>query len=402
MTTGVVSDKLFDKLDKGKLAYEVDKENENGFWQQVFVSWLPMLVLVVIFFLFMRQLQVGRRQGDELRQVEGEAARPRTSASDVRGRRRRRGGQGRGRGDHRLPQGPEEVHPARRPHPQGRPDDGPAGHRQDAARPRHRRRGGRAVLLDLAARTSSRCSSASAPAASATCSSRARRTPRASSSSTRSTPSAATAAPASAAVTTSASRRSTSCSSRWTASSPTTASSSSPRPTAPTSSTRRCCGPGRFDRRIVVPRPDVRGRIGHPQGPHPQGAARAGVDLEVIARGTPGFSGADLENLVNEAALIAARRDKDKVEMARLRGGQGQGPDGRRAPVDDHLRQGEARRPPSTRPATRWSASCDGADPVHKVTIIPRGRALGVTQQLPARGSPEPDARVRPTTRSRS
>src|SRR4029078_12521176 len=76
--------------------------------------------------------------------------------------------------------------------------------------------------------------------------------------------------------------------------------------------------PGRFDRRIVVPRPDLRGRIGilqvHTRKVPLSNAADAGVNLEVIARGTPGFSGADLEFLVNEAALIAARRDKDKVE----------------------------------------------------------------------------------------
>src|SRR5437868_2006316 len=72
--------------------------------------------------------------------------------------------------------------------------------------------------------------------------------------------------------------------------------------------------PGRFDRRIVVPRPDLRGRMGILQV-HTRKVPLGGVDLEIIARGTPGFSGADLEFLVNEAALIAARRDKDKVEM---------------------------------------------------------------------------------------
>ena len=59
VTTGIVSDKLLERLDKGKLNYEVVKETENGFWQQVFVTWLPMLVLVVLFLVFMRQLQVG-------------------------------------------------------------------------------------------------------------------------------------------------------------------------------------------------------------------------------------------------------------------------------------------------------------------------------------------------------
>ena len=70
--------------------------------------------------------------------------------------------------------------------------------------------------------------------------------------------------------------------------------------------------PGRFDRRIVVPRPDVTRPHGHPRACTPRRCRwRADVDLEIIARGTPGFSGADLENLVNEAALLAARQDKD-------------------------------------------------------------------------------------------
>ena len=146
-----------------------------------------------------------RRHG--LRQVEGEAPDREVGQGDLQRRRRHRRGQGGARGDRRVPARPAEVLAPRRQDPQGRAARRPAGHRQDAARPRHRRRGGGAVLLDLAARTSSRCSSASAPAGCATCSSRRRRTRPASSSSTRSTRSAATAAPATAAATTSASRR---------------------------------------------------------------------------------------------------------------------------------------------------------------------------------------------------
>ena len=91
--------------------------------------------------------------------------------------------------------------------------------------------------------------------------------------------------------------------------------------------------PGRFDRRIVVPRPDVRGREGILRVHTKKVPLAADVDLEILARGTPGFVGADLENLVNEAALLAARQDKDAVDDDRLRDGQGQGPDGRRAPL---------------------------------------------------------------------
>jgi len=141
--------------------------------------------------------------------------------------------------------------------------------------------------------------------------------------------------------------------------------------------------PGRFDRRIVVPRPDLRGRIGILQV-HTRKVPLGGVDLEVIARGTPGFSGADLEFLVNEAALIAARRDKDKVEA-----------DDFEEAKDKVLMGAERRSMFISEKEKRTTAVHESghalvarfvgveADPVHKVTIIPRGRALGLTQQLP-------------------
>ena len=129
VTTGVIGDKLFDRLDKAKLNYEVVKESENGFWQQIFVTWLPMLVLVVLFLVFMRQLQVGGGKamsfGKSKAKLLSENQRKITFAR----RRRHRRGEGRGRGDHLLPQGPEEVHPARRAHPQGCAHDGTSGNR---------------------------------------------------------------------------------------------------------------------------------------------------------------------------------------------------------------------------------------------------------------------------------
>ena len=143
----------------------------------------------------------------------------------------------------------------------------------------------------LAARTSSRCSSASARAACATSSSRARRTRPASSSSTRSTPSAVTAAPASAAVTTSASRRSTSCSSRWTASSRTRASSSSPPPTGPTCSTRRSCARAASTAASSCRAPTSTAASAILQVHTKQVPLSPDVDLEIIARGTPGLLG---------------------------------------------------------------------------------------------------------------
>ena len=142
--------------------------------------------------------------------------------------------------------------------------------------------------------------------------------------------------------------------------------------------------PGRFDRRIVVPRPDLNGRIGILQVHTRKVPLGADVELEVIARGTPGFSGADLESLVNEAALIAARRDKERVEM----------PDFEDA--KDKVLMGSERRSMIISEKEKATTAYHEAghalvalmvggdvDPVHKVTIIPRGRALGLTQQLP-------------------
>jgi cell division protease FtsH len=142
--------------------------------------------------------------------------------------------------------------------------------------------------------------------------------------------------------------------------------------------------PGRFDRRIVVNRPDVRGREGI-LAVHTKKVPLGGdVNLEVLARGTPGFVGADLENLVNEAALLAARQDKDVVTMNDFE------------MAKDKVLMGAERRSmvisDAEKKTTAWHEAGHAlvaklleknADPVHKVTIIPRGPALGVTQQLP-------------------
>jgi cell division protease FtsH len=145
--------------------------------------------------------------------------------------------------------------------------------------------------------------------------------------------------------------------------------------------------PGRFDRRIVVPRPDLRGRIGILQV-HTRKVPLGGVDLEIIARGTPGFSGADLEFLVNEAALIAARRDKDKVEMEDFEEAKDKvlmGAERRSMIISEKEKRTTAVHEAGHALVARFvdTAGGDSVDPVHKVTIIPRGRALGVTQQLP-------------------
>ena len=141
--------------------------------------------------------------------------------------------------------------------------------------------------------------------------------------------------------------------------------------------------PGRFDRTIVVPQPDVRGRTGILKVHTRKVPLGDDVDLSVIGRATPGFSGADLENLVNEAALHAARENmdavcqnnfdlaKDKIMM---------GSERRSLVMTDEEKRNTAYHESGH---ALIAALLPGADPVHKVTIIPRGMALGLTQQIP-------------------
>jgi cell division protease FtsH len=141
--------------------------------------------------------------------------------------------------------------------------------------------------------------------------------------------------------------------------------------------------PGRFDRQIVVSVPDVKGRE-EILGVHTKKTVLAKtIDLSVIARGTPGFTGADLANLVNEAALLAARKDKTEIEISDLE------------EAKDKVLMGVERRsmiiPFNERRNTAYHEAghalvakmIPNSDPIHKVTIIPRGRAMGLTQQLP-------------------
>jgi cell division protease FtsH len=141
--------------------------------------------------------------------------------------------------------------------------------------------------------------------------------------------------------------------------------------------------PGRFDRRIVVPQPDVRGRTGILKVHTKKTPLSANVDLEIVARGTPGFSGADLENLVNEAALLAARTDKDQLDRHDFEQAKDKvlmGPERRSLIISDKDKKVTAYHEGGH---ALVSKMMKGSDPIHKVTIIPRGRALGLTQQLP-------------------
>ncbi len=141
--------------------------------------------------------------------------------------------------------------------------------------------------------------------------------------------------------------------------------------------------PGRFDRQVVVPVPDVRGREKILEVYGRRTAVADNIEWAVIARGTPGFTGADLENMVNEAALLAARSGDDKVTMEHLE------------QAKDKVMMGAERRSmiitDKEKEVTAYHEAghalvailLPNTDPIHKVTIIPRGRALGLTQQLP-------------------
>jgi cell division protease FtsH len=141
--------------------------------------------------------------------------------------------------------------------------------------------------------------------------------------------------------------------------------------------------PGRFDRHVVVPRPDIRGREGILQVHTRKVPLSTDVDVSVLARSTPGFTGADLENLVNEAALLAARNDKENVNMVDLELAKDKvmmGAERRSMLISDEEKRNTAYHEAGHALVAKL---LPGADPVHKVTIIPRGMALGLTQQLP-------------------
>lgn len=143
--------------------------------------------------------------------------------------------------------------------------------------------------------------------------------------------------------------------------------------------------PGRFDRQVVVPLPDIRGREQILNVHMRKVPIAADVNAQVIARGTPGFSGADLANLVNEAALFAARRSKRLVDMIDFEDAKDKifmGPERRSMVMSEDEKRATAYHESGHAVVAKL---LPGTDPVHKVTIVPRGRALGVTWQLPER-----------------
>ncbi|MDP2471826.1 MAG: ATP-dependent zinc metalloprotease FtsH [Candidatus Palauibacterales bacterium] len=141
--------------------------------------------------------------------------------------------------------------------------------------------------------------------------------------------------------------------------------------------------PGRFDRQIVVDSPDVRGREGILRVHTKEIPLSEDVELKVLAKGTPGLSGADLANIVNEAALLAARKDKDRVYMEDFEVAKDKvmlGAERRSLVISEEERRVTAYHEAGHAVIAR---RVPGLDPLHKVTIVPRGRALGVTASLP-------------------
>jgi cell division protease FtsH len=141
--------------------------------------------------------------------------------------------------------------------------------------------------------------------------------------------------------------------------------------------------PGRFDRQVVVPQPDVKGRLDILKVHTRSIPVDENVNLERIARGTPGFSGADLANLVNEAALLAARKSKTKVDNSDFESAKDKvlmGVERKSMIISEEEKKNTAYHEAGHALVAKLTP---GTDPIHKVSIIPRGRALGVTQQLP-------------------
>jgi cell division protease FtsH len=141
--------------------------------------------------------------------------------------------------------------------------------------------------------------------------------------------------------------------------------------------------PGRFDRQVVVPLPDIKGREKIFEVHARKAPIAEDVDFAVLARGTPGTSGADIENLINEAVLNAARDNKEKVNMSDFEFAKDKilmGTERKSMVISDEEKRNTSYHESGH---TLVARLIPGTDPIHKVTIIPRGRALGLTQQLP-------------------
>ena len=371
-------------IDKGVAVTVVPPEEPNVFLS-LLGSFGPMLLLIGVWIFFMRQMQSGGGKAMGFGKSKAQAADREAGPRHLRRRRRHRRGQGGAGGDRRVPARPAEVPAPRRQDPEGRAAGRPAGHRQDAARPRRSPARRTCRSSPSPAPTSSRCSSASAPAACATCSSRRKKN-----------------APCiifideidavgrhrGAGLGGGNDEREQTLNQLlvemdgFEANEGVIIIAATNRPDVLDPALLR---PGRFDRQVVVPNPDMHGREKILRVHMRKVPLAPDVDPRVIARGTPGFSGADLANLVNEAALLAARTGKRVVGMAEFEDAK-----------DKVMMGAERRSMVMTEDEKRMTAYHEaghalvalhvpGNDPLHKVTIIPRGRALGLTMSLPER-----------------
>lgn len=314
-----LADTLQQKFEAGDIekGYTVSPSKQSPF-VSILLSLLPFVLIVVVFLFLMNQMQGG---GSKVMQFGKSKAKlitkdtPKTTFADVAG------------SDEAVEelheikeflQEPHEVPGRRRQDPQGRPALRAARYGQDAARTRRRRMKRACRSTRSPVPTSSRCSSASAPPVCATSSSRPRRTLRRSSSSTRSTPSAATAAPA---MGGGHDEREQTLNQLlvemdgFDVKGGVILIAATNRPDILDPALLR---PGRFDRQIAVDRPDMQGRL-EILKVHQKGKPVAeGVDLGAVARRTPGFTGADLSNVLNEAALLTARGNKKLIDNESL------------------------------------------------------------------------------------
>ncbi len=377
---------LVDKLNqKGVKITAKPSEDDVPSLLGVLVSWFPMLLLIAVWIFFMRQMQsgggramgFGKSKAKLLTERHG-----RVTFDDVAGV------------DEAKEDLQEIVEFLRDPQkfqklggriPRGALLVGPPGTGKTLLGARHRRRSQRSLLHHLGLGLRRDVRGRGRVAACATCSIRRRRTRPASSSSTRSTRSAAIEARASAAAMTSASRRLNQLlveMDGFEANEGIILIAATNRPDVLDPALLR---PGRFDRQVVVPRPDIIGREKILKVHVRKVPLAPDVDLRVIARGTPGFSGADLANLVNEAALLAARRSKRLVMQVEFEDAK-----------DKVMMGAERRSMVMNEEEKTLTAYHEGghalvalhqpaSDPVHKATIIPRGRALGMVMRLPER-----------------
>ena len=360
------------------------KEDSGSSWVTWVANGLPMILLLGLWIFFMRQMQSGGNKalsfGEKPRAASSRINRRRSTFKDVAGVEE---------AQEELQEIIEflretaEIPEARRANPQRRAPGRATGNRQDSAGPGYCRRGQRAFLFHLRLRLRRDVRGRGEPPACATCSTKARRTRLALSSSMKSMPSAVIEARG---LGGGHDEREQTLNQLlvemdgFESNDGVILISATNRPDVLDPALLR---PGRFDRRVVVARPDVGGRGGILRVHTKKIPLSEDVDVSVLARGTPGFSGADLANLVNEAALMAARYNRKHVSMRDFENSKDKvlmGAERKSLILSEEEKKNTAFHEAGHALVAEMMAH---ADPLHKVTIIPRGMALGVTMTLP-------------------